>query len=105
VPRPRKNDLAIDQVRKLALRCVSAKSVECPAFIALGATESVIPVDLEDFTAHATEGVSFPAISNASADFRPHGSSSRVLVLITDSYGPLIELGIWSLSANSHFRP
>ena len=43
VPRPRKNDLAIDQVRKLALRCVSAKSVECPAFIALGATEPQIP--------------------------------------------------------------
>ena len=34
---------------------------------------------------------------------RPHGSLSRCLVLKTDSYGPLIQLGIWSLSADSHF--
>ena len=26
-----------------------------------------------------------------------------VLVLVTDGYGPLIELSIWPLSANSHF--
>jgi hypothetical protein len=33
-----------------------------------------------------------------------HDSSSGALVLKTDGYGPLIELGIWS-SADSHFRP
>jgi len=32
-------------------------------------------------------------------------SSSGFLVLVTDGYGPLIELGIWSLSADSHFGP
>jgi hypothetical protein len=31
------------------------------------------------------------------------GSSSGVLVLVTDGYGPLIELGVWSLSADGHF--
>ena len=30
-------------------------------------------------------------------------SSSGVLVLVTDGYGPLIELSIWRLSADSHF--
>jgi hypothetical protein len=48
---------------------------------------------------------SLPAQAVAPPFMRPLGSSSGVLVLITDSYGPLIELGIWSLSANSHFRP
>jgi hypothetical protein len=28
-----------------------------------------------------------------------------ILVFKTNGYGPLIELGIWSLSANSHFGP
>ena len=34
---------------------------------------------------------------------RPHGSSSVVFVLMPDGYGPLIELGVWCLSADSHF--
>ena len=32
-------------------------------------------------------------------------SGLGILVLKTDGYGPLIELSIWSLSADSHFRP
>ena len=28
-----------------------------------------------------------------------------ILVFKTNGYGPLIELGIWSLSADSHFGP
>ena len=34
---------------------------------------------------------------------RALGLLSGVLVLVTDGYGPLIELGIWCLSADSHF--
>jgi hypothetical protein len=34
---------------------------------------------------------------------QPLSSLSGVLVLVTDGYGPLIELGVWCLSANSHF--
>jgi hypothetical protein len=30
-------------------------------------------------------------------------SSSGVLVLVADGYGPLIELGVWGFSADSHF--
>ena len=30
---------------------------------------------------------------------------TRILVLKTNSYGPLIKMGIWSLSTNSHFGP
>ena len=34
-----------------------------------------------------------------------HYKRYGILVLKTDGYGPLIELGIWSLSADSHFGP
>jgi hypothetical protein len=41
------------------------------------------------------EGRGYPSDAIASGVIR--------LVLVTDGYGPLVELGIWSLSANGHF--
>ena len=49
----------------------------------------------------------FPLPQAAFNDKGPSAAhhSGRILVFKTNGYGPLIELGIWSLSADSHFGP
>ena len=61
-----------------------------------------LPVRTDFFRLMMLDRLSSPASgpNNTALD-----SSSGALVLKTDGYGPLIELGIWSLSADSHFRP